>query len=148
VNGLDGLAVTKLDVLTGHPKVKVCVAYDTPRGRTAEFPIDMLDEPTTIRPVYETLDGWTESLAEVRSKDDLPRAAREYLRFLEHETAVPLHLISVGARRARRSSSAIRSNASPERFTAHRGVRSGVALALVLLLQVAAASPRRRGRPI
>src|SRR5205809_225676 len=80
VNGLDGLAVTKLDVLTGHPTLKVCVAYDTPRGRTVEFPIDMLDEPTTIRPVYETLDGWTESLAEVRSKDDLPRAAREYLR--------------------------------------------------------------------
>src|SRR6266550_3286183 len=100
VNGLDGLAVTKLDVLTGHPKLQVCVAYDTPRGRTVEFPIDMLDEPTTIRPVYETLDGWTESLAEVRSKDDLPRAAREYLRFLEHETAVPLHLISVGARRS------------------------------------------------
>jgi adenylosuccinate synthase len=100
VNGLDGLAVTKLDVLTGHSKLQVCVAYDTPQGRTAEFPIDMLDEPGKIRPVYETLDGWSESLAEVRSKDDLPRAAREYLRFLEHQTAVPLHLISVGARRS------------------------------------------------
>jgi adenylosuccinate synthase len=100
VNGLDGLAVTKLDVLTGHPKLKVCVAYQTPHGRTAEFPIDLLDEPGLIQPIYETLDGWTESLAEVRSRDDLPRAAREYLRFLEHESGVPLCLISVGPRRS------------------------------------------------
>jgi adenylosuccinate synthase len=100
VNGLDGLAVTKLDVLTGHPKLKVCVAYQTPNGRTPEFPIDLLDEPGQIHPIYETLDGWTDSLANVRSRDDLPRAAREYLRFLEHESGVPLHLVSVGARRA------------------------------------------------
>jgi adenylosuccinate synthase len=100
VNGLDGLAVTKLDVLTGHPKIRVCVAYDTPEGRTSEFPLDQLDEPEQIKPVYQTLDGWSESLAEVRSRDDLPRAAREYLRFLEHESGVPLCLVSVGARRS------------------------------------------------
>jgi adenylosuccinate synthase len=100
VNGLDGLAVTKLDVLTGHPKLKVCVAYKTAHGRTPELPIDLLDEPSQIEPIYETLDGWSESLAEVRSRDDLPRAAREYLRFLEHESGVPLYLISVGARRS------------------------------------------------
>jgi len=69
------------------------VAYDTPEGRTSDFPIDLLDEPEVIKPVYETLDGWSESLAEVRSRDDLPRAAREYLRFLEHESGVPLCLI-------------------------------------------------------
>jgi adenylosuccinate synthase len=100
VNGLDGLAVTKLDVLTGHPKLKVCVAYQTPQGRTSEFPIDLLDEPAQIKPIYETLEGWTESLAEVRSRDDLPRTARDYLRFLEHESGVPLYLVSVGARRS------------------------------------------------
>jgi adenylosuccinate synthase len=99
VNGLDGLAITKLDVLTGHPKLKVCVAYQTSHGRTSEFPIDLLDEPRQITPIYETLDGWTESLAQVRTRDDLPRAARDYLRFLEHESGVPLYLISVGARR-------------------------------------------------
>jgi len=100
VNGLDGLAVTKLDVLTGHPKLKVCIAYDTPEGRTAELPIDLLDEPARITPIYETLDGWSESLAEARSKDDLPRAARDYLRFLEQQSGVPLFLVSVGARRS------------------------------------------------
>jgi len=57
VNGLDALAVTKLDVLTGHPKLKVCVAYDTAAGRVDELPIDLLDEPGAVTPVYETLDG-------------------------------------------------------------------------------------------
>ncbi|HKQ69055.1 MAG TPA: adenylosuccinate synthase [Polyangiaceae bacterium] len=99
VNGLDGLAVTKLDVLTGHPELKVCVAYDTPTGRTDELPIDLLDEPGVVTPVYETLGGWNEPLAGVRSRDELPKAAREYLKFLEEKTQVPLWLISVGARR-------------------------------------------------
>jgi len=99
VNGLDGLAVTKLDVLSGHPKLKVCVAYDTPTGRTDELPIDLLDRPGVVTPVYETLEGWTESLADVRAEKDLPRAARDYLRFLERQAAIPLCLVSIGARR-------------------------------------------------
>ena len=67
INGLDGLAVTKLDVLTGHRELKVCVAYDTPQGRTDELPLDLLDEPWRVTPIYETFEGWSESLAEVRS---------------------------------------------------------------------------------
>ena len=96
VNGLDGLALTKLDVLTGHAQLKVCVAYDTPTGRTRDLPIDDLDRAT---PVYETLEGWTESLSRVRVLDDLPRAARAYVRFLEDGAGVPLFLLSVGPRR-------------------------------------------------
>jgi adenylosuccinate synthase len=97
VNGLDGLALTKLDVLTGHPELKVCVAYDTPSGRTEDLPIDELDRAT---PVYATLEGWTESLAAARVLDDLPRAARAYVRFLEEGAGVPLYLLSVGPRRS------------------------------------------------
>jgi adenylosuccinate synthase len=100
VNGLDGLAVTKLDVLTGHPELKVCVAYDTPAGRSDELPIDRLDEPSQVTPIYESFEGWNESLAEVRSRGDLPRAAREYLQFLEQKSGVPLYLVSVGPRRS------------------------------------------------
>jgi len=100
INGLDGLAITKLDVLTGHPVLKVCVAYDTPNGRTDELPIDLLEDPDQARPVYETLQGWTESLGHVQTRAELPAAAREYLRFLEERSGVPLYLISVGARRA------------------------------------------------
>jgi adenylosuccinate synthase len=96
VNGLDGLAVTKLDVLTGLPELSVCVAYDTPRGRTKELPIDELDQAT---PVYRTFKGWSKDLASARSLDDLPPEAREYLRFLEAEVECPMVLVSVGSRR-------------------------------------------------
>ena len=96
VNGLDGLAVTKLDVLTGLPEVKVCVAYDTPEGRTRELPIDHLD---TAQPVYQAFPGWSEVLASARTLEDLPDTTKAYLKFLSDETGVPVDLVSVGARR-------------------------------------------------
>lgn len=99
VNGLDALALTKLDVLTGLSKIRVCVAYDTPEGRTGELPIDRLGEPGELRPVYEELDGWDEPLEDVRTLDDLPAAARAYVRFLEEGAGTPLYVVSVGPRR-------------------------------------------------
>jgi adenylosuccinate synthase len=96
VNGLDGLALTKLDVLTGLPEVRACVAYETPAGRTRAFPIDALDG---ARPVYETFAGWSQDLAAARSVADLPEAARAYVRFLEEQIEVPIDVVSVGARR-------------------------------------------------
>src|SRR5262249_47666409 len=74
VNGLDGLVVTKLDVLTGHRDLKVCVAYDTPSGRTDDLPIDHMGDPAQAVPVYESLEGWTEPLTTARTLEDLPRA--------------------------------------------------------------------------
>jgi len=100
VNGLDGLAVTKLDVLTGHEKIGVCVAYETKDGRTRDFPIDLIDRPGLATPIYETLDGWREPLGAVRSLSDLPAAARAYLAFVEREVGVQIYLLSVGARRS------------------------------------------------
>jgi adenylosuccinate synthase len=100
VNGIDGFALTKLDVLTGFDSIRVCVAYDTPSGRVSDFPINLLDQPETIRPVYETLQGWSESLGNVRVLDELPRSARAYVRFIEEQTGVPLYLLSVGPRRS------------------------------------------------
>jgi len=97
VNGLSDLAVTKLDVLTGHEQLQVCVAYDTPEGRTEEFPIDQLDRAT---PVYRAFAGWRESLDEARSLAELPAAARTYLDFLESSAGVPLAIVSVGPRRS------------------------------------------------
>ncbi|MBX3230128.1 MAG: adenylosuccinate synthase [Labilithrix sp.] len=97
VNGLDGIALTKLDVLTGLDEVAVCVAYDTPSGRTTELPIDDLD---TAKPVLRTFKGWKEELGAARKMDDLPPAAREYLSFIEKELACPLVLVSTGPRRA------------------------------------------------
>jgi adenylosuccinate synthase len=97
VNGLSELAVTKLDVLTGHEQLQVCVAYETPEGRTDEFPIDRLDQ---AKPVYQAFAGWREPLEGARALTDLPAAARTYLDFLENSTGVPLAIVSVGPRRS------------------------------------------------
>jgi len=100
VNGLDGFALTKLDVLTGLGSVRVCVGYDTPEGRTEELPLELISQDASqVTPVYEELPGWTESLSEVRQMSELPRAARDYVRFIEERSGVPLYLLSVGARR-------------------------------------------------
>jgi adenylosuccinate synthase len=96
VNGLDGLAITKLDVLTGLDDLKVCVAYDTPSGRTQDFPIDDLAQ---AKPVLRSFPGWKEELGRARSLADLPGAARDYLRFVEEESGAPMVLVSVGSRR-------------------------------------------------
>jgi adenylosuccinate synthase len=99
VNGFDGIALTKLDVLTGLKKLKVCIAYDTPDGRVDDLPLDLLDSGS-ITPVYTELEGWQEKLEGARVLDELPSAARAYIRFLETETGAPIYLVSVGPRRA------------------------------------------------
>ncbi|AUX38245.1 MULTISPECIES: adenylosuccinate synthase [Sorangium] len=96
VNGLDGIALTKLDVLTGMPELKVCVAYDTPSGRTREFPID---EIATAKPVLEPVAEWSEPIDAARSMTELPAAARQYVELVERETGVPVDVVSVGADR-------------------------------------------------
>ena len=100
VNGIDGLALTKLDVLTGLSRIQVCVAYDTPEGRSDEFPIDYIDVPGAVTPVYQEMAGWSEKLDGVRVLDELPKAARTYVRFLEEGAKVPVYLVSVGPRRS------------------------------------------------
>ena len=93
VNGLDALAITKLDVLTGLDEVKVCVAYETKNGRSNELPMDELD---TVTPVYQSFPGWKQELGGARAMSDLPREARAYLEFVEREAECPYILVSVG----------------------------------------------------
>ncbi|HTA91075.1 MAG TPA: adenylosuccinate synthase [Polyangiaceae bacterium] len=100
VNGIDGLALTKLDVLTGMERIRVCVAYDTPQGRVTSLPIDQLDPPGKVQPVYVEMPGWKERLEGVRVLDDLPSAARAYVRFIEEQAGAPVYLVSVGPRRS------------------------------------------------
>jgi adenylosuccinate synthase len=97
VNGLDGLAVTKLDVLTGVPSLQVCVAYRTPDGgRTEELPVDAAAEAV---PLFEPMQGWTEDIGGARSLDDLPAAARVYVDRIARDVGCPVDLVSVGSRR-------------------------------------------------
>jgi adenylosuccinate synthase len=96
INGLDGVALTKLDVLTGLDVLKLCVSYRTPSGITDEFPINELESST---PVYESVPGWTEELASARKLSELPQAARRYVERIEREMGCPIVLVSVGSRR-------------------------------------------------
>jgi len=93
VNGLDALAVTKLDVLSGLDELQVCVAYDTPEGRTSELPVDTF---SSAKPVYETVPGWASSIVAARSLADLPATTRAYLARIEEAVGVPIDLVSVG----------------------------------------------------
>jgi adenylosuccinate synthase len=96
VNGIDGLALTKLDVLTGLDEIKVCVAYRTPRGTTEDFPIDEL---ATATPVYESVPGWAEDIGGARTLGDLPTPARKYVERIERDASCPAIVVSVGSRR-------------------------------------------------
>jgi adenylosuccinate synthase len=98
VNGLDGLALTKLDVLTGFETVRIAVAYRVDGKVLEEMPSDpeMLDR---AEPVYQDLKGWTEKVEGLRSWDDLPARAREYTRRVEDLVGVKVVGLSVGADR-------------------------------------------------
>ncbi len=96
VNSLDALILTKLDVLTGLDPLRVCVAYDTPDGRTEDLPLAWMGRRDAIRPVFENLPGWTRPIDDVRSFADLPDQARAYVRFIEEHVHVPCNMVSVG----------------------------------------------------
>jgi adenylosuccinate synthase len=98
VNGLTGLAVTKLDVLDQLEVIRVCVAYRIGDRETAAFP-NRIEEVERAVPVYRDFPGWRSSTAEVRAWRDLPSKARDYLEALENLTGTRLSLVSVGPER-------------------------------------------------
>jgi adenylosuccinate synthase len=100
VNGLDELALTKLDVLSGLETLKVAVAYERGAKRIETFPAEFgIESLAEWRPVYEDLPGWSEDITGVRSRDDLPPAAREYVTRVEEHVGVPIALVGVGPER-------------------------------------------------
>ena len=98
VNGLTGLAVTKLDVLDTLPELKIATGYRAHGDLLDGFPAD-LGELDDAQPVYETLPGWETSTAAARRWEDLPARARDYLRRIEELTETPIWYVSVGTRR-------------------------------------------------
>jgi adenylosuccinate synthase len=96
VNGIDSLALTKLDVLTGHDTIQVCVGYEIDGRRVASFPAHRLHE---ARPVYESLTGWQEPLDKCRAVQDLPASARRYVEAIEQWAGCPVSMIGVGPER-------------------------------------------------
>ena len=98
VNGLDALALTKLDVLDGLPELQICTAYRCRGANLTEMPGD-LAQLAACEPVYESLPGWTSASAGARQYKDLPLEARRYVSRLEEVTGVPAAIISTGSAR-------------------------------------------------
>jgi adenylosuccinate synthase len=98
VNGLDALALTKLDVLDGLPELHVCTAYRCHGSTLTEMPGD-LAQLAACEPVYETLAGWTTATRGIRRFEDLPFEARAYVARLEEVTGVPAAIVSTGSGR-------------------------------------------------
>jgi len=95
LNGISGIALTKLDVLTGLETVPICVAYDVDGVRHDEMPMTQT-EFHRARPIYEFLDGWADDISECRSFGDLPKNAQRYVRALEEMSGVPFWAVGVG----------------------------------------------------
>ena len=95
VNGLTGIALNKLDTLTGLKELKVCVGYDKNGEVITDFPAD-IHELDKCTPIYETLPGWTEDITKAKKPSDLPEAAMNYIRFIEKQIGCPVELIGVG----------------------------------------------------
>jgi adenylosuccinate synthase len=98
VNGLDTLALTKLDVLDGLPELQVCTAYRCRGASLTEMPGDV-SQLAACEPVYERLPGWTRPTRSVRRYEDLPREAQAYIARLEDITGVPAAVVSTGSAR-------------------------------------------------
>ena len=99
VNGLDAVAVTKLDVLDGLKEILVCTAYRCGDALLTEFPSNV-ETLAACQPVYERLPGWSRPTAGVRRYDDLPPEAKTYLDRIAEVTGVPIALVSTGSDRA------------------------------------------------
>src|SRR5438105_9119273 len=98
INGLDALALTKLDVLDGLEQIDVCTAYRCGSRTLTEFPSD-LTQLAACEPVYESMPGWTTPTRGARRLSDLPDNARRYIARLEEVSGVPAAIVSTGSDR-------------------------------------------------
>ena len=97
VQGVDCLALTKLDVLAYLDKIPVCTAYEIDGEKTTAFPTG--DRLNKAKPVYEYLDGFKTDISACRKKEDLPKAALNYIKFIEASVGCPIKYVSVGPQR-------------------------------------------------
>jgi adenylosuccinate synthase len=95
LNGVDGQCITKLDVLDTLPEIRLCVGYMLDGTRIDLIPTGA-DAVARCTPIYETMPGWNESTVGARTFDELPAAARAYLRRIEALTGVPIAIVSTG----------------------------------------------------
>ncbi len=95
LNGLTGLAITKLDVLSELEEIKICTAYERDGQAITHVPAN-LNQLAACRPVYESMPGWRQDIRKIRTYKELPERARNYLGRIEALTGVPIQIVSVG----------------------------------------------------
>jgi adenylosuccinate synthase len=98
LNGIDGIALTKLDVLDGEKVIKVCVAYELDGKRIERFPFTM-GAQAKLRPIWEEFEGWSESTQGARSFAELPATCIKYVRRVEELVGCPVALLSTSPQR-------------------------------------------------
>ena len=99
LNGINSIALTKLDVLSGMKELKVCTSYDI-NGKATEIFSTNLQDLEDARPVFETLPGWDEDISGCTAFETLPQNAQRYVEYIEKRLDAPIQLIGVGADRS------------------------------------------------
>ncbi|MBI1369983.1 MAG: adenylosuccinate synthase [Planctomycetes bacterium] len=97
--GATELSIMKLDVLAGHDKLDICTGYEVDGKKLDHFPADA-DVLERVKPIYETVEGFSEEVTDCRSFDELPKAAQRYIQRIEQFVGAPVSLISVGPERS------------------------------------------------
>ena len=95
VNGLSGVALTKLDVLDGLGSIKICTHYDLDGELLDDYPADAAMQ-RRCKPIYETMPGWRENTKDCKSFDDLPENAKDYIKRIEVLLNVPVIMVTNG----------------------------------------------------
>jgi adenylosuccinate synthase len=95
VNSISGICLTKLDVLDGLDEVSICVAYELPNGEVVDY-LPTGDDFSEAKPIYETMCGWNETTFGMTSLEEMPRAAKEYIRRLNELVGAPVDIVSTG----------------------------------------------------
>lgn len=99
LNGLTGLALTKLDVLSGQPVIKMANTYELHGKNISTMPSN-IRQAAAVTPMYEEMPGWQKDISGVRQFEDLPREAKDYIRRIEDFTGIPAVIVSVGPDRS------------------------------------------------
>jgi adenylosuccinate synthase len=98
VNGMTSFALTKLDVLSGLKTIKVCTGYRYKNSLVTEMPANF-NVLENCEPVYDEVPGWSENISKIKKVADLPKAAQDYIRYIEKQTEIPVTILSLGHRR-------------------------------------------------
>jgi len=98
VNGINSVAITKLDVLSDFDEIKVCTGYKINSKHIKSFPTDT-DRLSVVEPIYETMPGWKSDISKCLSYNELPKRTKDYLSFIAKKAGIKINIVSVGPKR-------------------------------------------------